>query len=110
MYTFGGSLWTLRCHLVGTGGTPRGHFRGIGWTAIGLQRTHSGLATQALADTVLDFLKEAWVPVDTDPGPPEECTLDSIILNGRSEKTQVNKVWHSTDLDSLLVEAAAAAA
>ena len=28
--------------------------------------------TQASADTVLDFPEEAWVPVDTDPGPPEE--------------------------------------
>ena len=64
--------------------------------------------TQASADTVLDFLEEAWVPVDTNPGPPEEHTLDSVILSGHSENTRVNEVWHSTDLDSLLVEAAAA--
>ena len=41
-------------------------------------------------------------------GPPEERTLDSVVLSGRSENTQVNKVWHWTDFDSLLVEAAAA--
>ena len=64
--------------------------------------------TWVSADTVLDFPEEAWVPVDTDPGPPEEHTLDSVILSGQSENTQVNEVWHWTDLDSLLVEAAAA--
>ena len=64
--------------------------------------------TQALADTVLDFLEEAWVLVDTNLGPPEEHTLDSVVLSGRSENTQVNEVWHWTDFDSLLVEAAAA--
>ena len=42
--------------------------------------------TRVSADTVLDFPEEAWVPVNTDPGPPEECTLDSVILSGRSEK------------------------
>ena len=57
--------------------------------------------TQALAE-------EAWVPVDTNLGPPEERTLDSVVLSGRSENTQVNKVWHWTDFDSLLVEAAVA--
>ena len=31
------------------------------------------------------------MPVDTDPGPPEERTLDSVILSGRSESTQVNE-------------------
>ena len=64
--------------------------------------------TQASADTVLDFLEEAWVLADTDPGLPDEHTLDSVILSGQSENTQVNEVWHWTDLDSLLVEAAAA--
>ena len=64
--------------------------------------------TQASADTVLAFPEEAWVPVGTDPGPPEERTLDSVVLSGRSENTQVNEVWHWTDLDSLLVEAAEA--
>ena len=63
--------------------------------------------TRASADTVLDFLEEAWVPADTDPGLPEERTLDSVVLSGQSENTQVNEVWHWTDLDSLLVEAAA---
>ena len=48
--------------------------------------------TRASADTVLDFPEEARVPVDTDPGPPEECTLDSVVLSGRSENTQVNEV------------------
>ena len=64
--------------------------------------------TRVLADTVLDFPAEAWVPADTDPGPPEERMLDSVVLSGRSENIQVNEVWHWTDLDSLLVEAAAA--
>ena len=63
--------------------------------------------TQASADTILDFLEEAWVSVDTYLGPPEECPLDSVVLSGRSEKTQVKDVWHSRDLDSLLVESAA---
>ena len=49
------------------------------------------------------------MPVDTDPGPPEERTLDSVVLGGRSEKQQpqVEDVLRSTYLDSLLVEAAA---
>ena len=64
--------------------------------------------TQASADTILNFPEEAWVLVDTDPAPPEECMLDSVVLSGHSENTQVNEVWHWTDLDSLLVEAAAA--
>ena len=64
--------------------------------------------TWALADTILNFPEEAWVLVDTDLGPPEERTLVSVVLSGRSENTQVNEVWHWTDLDSLLVVAAAA--
>ena len=49
--------------------------------------------TRTSADTVPDFPEEAWVLVDTDPGPPEEPTLDSVVLNGRSEKNQVKDVW-----------------
>ena len=64
--------------------------------------------TWALADTALGFPEEAWVPVDTDPGPPEEHMLDSVVLSGRFENPQVKHVWHSTDLDSLLVDAAVA--
>ena len=64
--------------------------------------------TQALADTILNFPEEAWVLVDNDLGLQEECTLDSVVLSGWSENTQVNEVWHWTDLDSLLVEVAAA--
>ena len=64
--------------------------------------------TRASADTVLDFPEEAWVLVNTDPGLPDECMLDSVVLSGRSENTQINEVWHWTDLDSLLVEAATA--
>ena len=64
--------------------------------------------TRVSADTVLDFLEEAWVPVDTDLGLPYERTLDSVVLSGWSENTQVNEVWHWTDLDSLLVEVATA--
>ena len=48
--------------------------------------------TQALANTVLDFPEEARVPADTDPGPPEGRRLDSVVLSGRSENTQVNEV------------------
>ena len=48
--------------------------------------------TRASADTVLDFPEEARVPADTNPGLPEECMLDSVILSGRSENTQVNEV------------------
>ena len=46
--------------------------------------------TQVSADTILDFPEEAWVPVETNPGPPEERTFDSVVLSGRSENTQVN--------------------
>ena len=48
--------------------------------------------TRVSADTVLDFPEEARVPVDTDPGLPDEPTLDSVVLSGRSENTQVNEV------------------
>ena len=48
--------------------------------------------TRASADTVLDFPEEARVPADTDPGPPEGRSLDSVVLSGRSENTQVNEV------------------
>ena len=37
--------------------------------------------TWVSADTVLDFPEEARVPVDTDPCPPEERTLDSVVLS-----------------------------
>ena len=48
--------------------------------------------TRASADTVLDVPEEAQVPVDTNPGPPQERTLDSVVLSGRSENTLVNEV------------------
>ena len=48
--------------------------------------------TRVSADTVRDFPEEARVPVDTDPGLPNERTLDSVVLSGRSENTQVNEV------------------
>ena len=32
------------------------------------------------------------MPVDTDLGLPEERTLDSVVLSGHSENTQVNEV------------------
>ena len=59
--------------------------------------------TWASADTILDFPEEAWVPVDTDPGLPDKRTLDSVVLSGRSENTQVNVVWHWTDLEAAAV-------
>ena len=43
--------------------------------------------TRASADTVPDFPE-----VDTDPGPPEERTLDSVVLCGRSKNNQVKDV------------------
>ena len=57
--------------------------------------------TRASADTVLDFPEKTWVPVDTDLDPPEECTLDSVVLSGRSgEKPQkrlkmsdIQQIW-----------------
>ena len=64
--------------------------------------------TRASADAGLDLPEEAWVPADTDPGPPEERTEDRAVLSGRSEKTHVSDVWHSTVFISFLVEAAAA--
>ena len=38
------------------------------------------------------------MPVDTDPGPPEERTLDSVVLSGRSGKKGlkmfgVKQIW-----------------
>ena len=64
--------------------------------------------TRASANTIPDFPEEAREPVETNPGLPEERTLDSVVLSGHSEKTQVKDVWHSTDLDSFLVAVAAA--
>ena len=94
--------------FLGIGRTPRGHFGGTGWTPVSEEHLADSHGTRASADTILGFMEEAWVLVDTDPGPPEERTSDSVILSGRSQNTQVNKVWHWTDLDSLLVKAAAA--
>ena len=39
-----------------------------------------------------DFPKEAWVPVDTDQGPPETCTTEWTVCTGMSEETQVRCV------------------
>ena len=107
--TFGGSCRTLRCHFWGIGGTPRGRFGGSA-EPLSVSEEHwaNSHGTRMSADTVLDFPEEAWVPVETDPGLPNERTLDSVVLSGRSENTQVNEVWHWTDLDSVLVEAATA--
>ena len=48
--------------------------------------------TQAWADAGPDFLEEAWVLTNTDPGPPEASTLDSAILSEQSEKTHTHQV------------------
>ena len=93
--------------FLGIGRTPRGHFGGTGRTPASEEHLADLHGTRASADTVLSFMEEAWVLVDTDPGPPEERTLDSVILSGHSQNTQVNEFWHWIDLDSLLVEAAA---
>ena len=75
---------------MGIGGTPRGR---LGGSAEPLSVSEEHLAdlygTLASADTVPDFPEE--VPVDTDPGPPEERTLDSVILSGRSEEKRKKK-------------------
>ena len=34
-----------------------------------------------------DFPEEAWVPVDTDPGPLETCTTEWTVCTGVSEET-----------------------
>ena len=39
-----------------------------------------------------DFPEEAWVPVDTDPGPPETSTTEWAVCTGVSEETQVRSV------------------
>ena len=47
------------------------------------------------------------MPVDTDPGPPEERTLDSDVLSGRSKKKArlkmfgIQQIWTAKG-DSLL--------
>ena len=62
---------------------------------------------RASADASPDFLEEAWVLADTNPGPPEACIEDWTVLSGWCEKTQVNCIWHSTDFISVLVETTA---
>ena len=47
--------------------------------------------TRASVSTVPDFPEEAWVLVDTNPGPPEERTLDSVVLSGRTRKKKEKK-------------------
>ena len=81
------------CHFGGIGGTPRGHLGGIG-EPLSVSKEHlaDSQGTRASADIVLDFPEEALVPVDTDPGPPEERTFDSVVLSGCSENTQFNEV------------------
>ena len=39
-----------------------------------------------------DFPKEAWVPADTDPGPPETSTIEWTVCTGVSEESQVRSV------------------
>ena len=45
-----------------------------------------------------DFPEEAWVPVNTDPGPPETFTTEWTVCTIMSEETQVRSVWQTTDL------------
>ena len=47
---------------------------------------------RASADTGPDLPDEAWVPADTDPGPPEARKLSCTILSGRSENIEVSVV------------------
>ena len=47
--------------------------------------------TRMSADAGPDFPEEAWVPADTDPGPPEARILDCTVPSGWSENTQVSE-------------------
>ena len=49
-------------------------------------------SARASAEAGPDFLEEAWVPVDTDPGPPETSTTEWTVCSGVSEETQVRSV------------------
>ena len=49
-------------------------------------------SARASAEAVSDFLEEAWVPVDTDPGPPEISATEWTVCSGVSEETQVRSV------------------
>ena len=45
-------------------------------------------SARASAEAGPDFLEEAWVPVDTDPGLPETSTTEWTVCTGMSEETQ----------------------
>ena len=47
---------------------------------------------RASAEAGPDFPEEAWVPVDTDPGPPETCTTEWTVCTGVSEETKMRSV------------------
>ena len=49
-------------------------------------------SARASAEAGPDFPVEAWVPVDTDPGPPETNTTEWTVCTGASEETQVRYV------------------
>ncbi|WP_419634151.1 hypothetical protein, partial [Thiolapillus sp.] len=55
-------------------------------------------SARASAEAGPDFPEEAWVPVDTDPGPPETSATLLTVCSGASEETQVRSVWQTTDL------------
>ena len=41
-------------------------------------------STRVSVEAGPDFPEEAWVPVDTDPGPPETCTTELTACSGAS--------------------------
>ena len=49
-------------------------------------------SARASAEAGPDFPEEAWVPVDTDPGPPETSTTEWTVCTGVSEEIQVRSV------------------
>ena len=49
-------------------------------------------STRASVEAGSDFPEGAWVPVITDPGPPEKCTTEWTVCTGVSEETQVRAV------------------
>ena len=49
-------------------------------------------SARALAEAGPDFPEEAWVPVDTDQGPPGTSATETTVCTGVSEETQVRSV------------------
>ena len=77
---------------MGIGGTPRGRFGWIGWTPICLQRTLSGLARNPGVGRYRPRLPGRSLSSGRYRScPPEEGTLDSVVLSGRSGRKEKKK-------------------